>query len=385
MRFLRFGSLLALLGVLLAACAPNEVTADEIMQRMQKARENLQSAHAVADVTLDSPSQPDRSGSFTIEGWTKKTGQTDAAGKSIAKMHIKVLKASKADLAGTEFVNNGETIWLYNPKANKVITGKLSDLQNGAVGAQDPTAQMMQMQQMLQKLIDGSNVTIENRSEQVAGRDTWKVKLTPKPETQQQLQLGSLIDTNLWVDKQTDLPVKALIDAKDLGKVEATATTLDLNPNPPISDDVFTFTPPAGAQIVNAAELAKQARPQTTTLDEARKQVSFPVLAPASLPNGVQLDDVQILSMRGQTVVQNYSGALTFSLVQGKGGIPGEDRAPAGAQSKAVKVRGQDATLITGGGAEQGTLLRWNENGVTVVLAGTLSADDATKLAESLK
>jgi outer membrane lipoprotein-sorting protein len=381
MRLLRLGSLVALLGLLLAACAPGQVTADEIMKRMETARNNLKTAHAIADVSLSSP---DRDGSFSVEAWANKTDQTDAAGKPIAQLHAKVLQASEADLVGSEFVNDGVTFWLYNPKENKVITGKLSELQNGEVGAQDPTAQMMQLQAVLQQILDGSNVVIENQSEQVAGRDTWKVKLTPKPETQQQLQLGSVIDTNLWIDKQSDLPVKALIDAKDLGKVEATATTLDLNQ--PIDSSVFTFTPPAGAEVVNAAELIEKARPQTTTLDDARTQVSFPLLAPGNLPAGVQLDEVQVLPMRGETVIQNFSGAINFSLVQGKDGIPSQDRAPSGAQTKQVKVRGQNATLITGGaGAEQGALLRWQENGVTIVIAGTLNAEQATQIAESLK
>lgn len=380
MRMLRLGSLLAMIGLLLAACAPREVTADEIMRRMETARNNLQTAHVIADVSLTSP---ERSGNFSVEAWTKKTGQTDAAGKPIGKLRAKVLSAAEQDLIDTEFVSDGETFWLYTPKANKVITGKRSDLKPGQAGAADPAAQMMQMQEMLQQLIDGANVTIENQSEQIAGRDTWKIRLTPKPETQQQLQLGNVIDTTLWVDKQSDLPVKALLDAKDLGKLEATATTLDLNQT--IADDRFTFTPPAGAEVINAADIAKNARPQTITLDDARKAASFTVLAPATLPNGVQLDEVQQLNMRGETVIQNYSGAINFSLVQSKGGFPGAERQPAGAQMQQVQVRGQSASLITGNGAQQGTFLRWQESGVTIVIAGTLTPEEATAIAESLK
>ncbi|HEX6293221.1 MAG TPA: DUF2092 domain-containing protein [Herpetosiphonaceae bacterium] len=380
MRILRIGSLVGLLGLLLAACAPQEVTADEIMRRMEAARNNLKTAHVIADVSLTTP---ERNGSFTVEAWAEKTDQTDAAGKPIGKLHAKVLNASEQDVVGSEFVSDGDTFWLYHPKANKVITGKRSDLKQGQAGAADPAAQMLRMQEMLQQLIDGSNVTIENRSEQVAGRDTWKIRLTPKPETQQQLQLGNVIDTTLWVDKQSDLPVKALIDAKDLGRLEATATTLDLNQ--PIDGDHFSFTPPAGADVINAAEIAKKARPQATTLDEARTQASFPVLAPATLPDGVQLDEVQLLNMRGETVIQNYSGTINFSLVQGKGRFPGEGSMPDGAQTQQVTVRGQSATLITGGGAQQGTLLRWQEQGVTIVIAGTLTPDEASRIAESLK
>jgi outer membrane lipoprotein-sorting protein len=380
MRILRIGSLVTMLGLLLAACAPREVTADEIMRRMETARNNLQTAHTIANLSLTSP---DRSGTFSVEGWTKKTGQTDAAGKPITKSRAKVLSASEQNVVNTEFVSDGDTFWLYVPSANKVITGKRSEMKRGEIGTADPAAQMLRMQEMLQQLIDGSNVTIENRSEQVAGRNTWKIRLTPKPETQQQLQLGNVIDTTLWVDQRSDLPVKALIDAKDLGRLEATLTTLDLNQ--PIADDRFTFTPPTGAEVINAAEIAKKARPQTTSLDDARKQASFPVLAPETLPSGVQLDEVQLLNLRGETVIQNYSGAINFSLVQGKGGLPGDERQPTGAQTQQVQVRGQSATLITGGQDQQGTFLRWQENGVTLVIAGTLTPDQASQIAESLK
>jgi len=384
MRLFRFASLLMVFSLALAACAPGQLTAEQIMERMQAARDNLKAAHTVANIVMDSP---DRDGSFTVEAWAEKTNQTDAAGQPIAKLRAKVLSADSGedgpDLAGTEFVNDGETFWLYNPAENKVITGKLSELKNGAVGAQDPTAQMMRMQEVLQQIIDGANVSLEGE-EQVAERAAWKIKLTPKPETQQQLQIASVINTNLWIDQETDLPVKVLIEVSDIGSVEAAATKLELSDD--IADDVFAFTPPAGAEVINAAELVAKARPQVTTLDDARNQLSFDVLSPSSLPEGVQLDEVQILNMRGETLVQNFSGPVSFSLVQGKGDLPGLDQAPDGAQAQQVTVRGQQATLITsGGGSEQGALLRWQENGVTVVVAGTLSAEQVTAIAESLQ
>lgn len=381
MRLFRFASVLTLLALLLAACGAEQITAEEIMRRMQEARANLQSGHVVANVAINSP---ERDGTLTVEAWGKKTGQNDAAGEPIAKTRVEVKQASEPDLTGTVLVSDGTTFWLYNPKENKVVTGNRADLENKAGGAQDRVGQMMQLQEMLQRILDGSDVVIESQNEQVAGRAAWKVKLTPKPETQEQLQIGSVVETHLWVDQQSYLPVKAQIDAQDLGGAMAEATTLDLNGA--VDDSLFTFTPPAGAEVINAADLIKQATPETVTLDDARKQAGFPVLAPTDLPQGVTLDEVQVLNRGGKTVIQNYSGAVNFSLVQAQGGFPGDDRAPAGAKTTTVTVRGQQATLITGGGgANQGTLLRWQENGVTIVIAGTLSQDQATGIAASLK
>lgn len=381
MRFLRFASVVALLSLILTACQTEQVTAQEIMDRMKAARDKLQTVHVIADISLTSPEQ---SGTFTVEGWAKKTGQTNADGEPIAKTRLEVKQASEADLVGTIAVNDGETFYLYNPQENKVVTGKLSDFKGEGATGEDRAAQMLQLQEMLQRIIDGSDVAIENPSEQVAGKTTWRVKLTPKQETQESLGLGNLVVTTLWIDQASDVPVKAQIDASDLGNATAQATTLELDT--PIADEVFVFTPPADAEVIDAAELAKQARPQATTLEQARQQVDFAVLSPATLPDGVQLDGVQVLTQRGATVIQNFSGAVNFSLVQAQGGFPGDETAPAGAQSESVTVRGQTGTLITGGaGAQQGTLLRWQENGVTIVIAGTLSAEQATSLAEALQ
>jgi hypothetical protein len=75
-----------------------------------------------------------------------------------------------------------------------------------------------------------------------------------------------------------------------------------------------------------------------------------------------------------------------LSLVQSKArdGFDGR-AAPTGAQTQTVTVRGETGTLITGAGNDQGTLLRWQENGVTIIVAGTLNAEQAQKIAASLK
>ncbi|MBA3946273.1 MAG: DUF4367 domain-containing protein, partial [Herpetosiphonaceae bacterium] len=253
------------------------------------------------------------------------------------------------------------------------------------VGAQDPTAQLQRIQGMLQQILNGSNVTILSQNEPVAGRNAWKLKLTPKPETAQQMQLTSALETTLWVDQERSIPLKGLVNAADIGKLEGTVKTIELDKG--IAPSVFTFTPPAGAKIVDAAELAKQARPQTTTLADASKKASFKVMTPQPLPAGVKLDEVQSASTGGESVIQQYSGTTSFSVVQTKGQGRGfaQNDMPFGAKTENVTVHGQQATLITGTADQKGTLLRWQENGVTIIIAGTLSRDQALALAASLK
>lgn len=379
MRMLRWGIMLSLASLLLAACGA-QLTAEQIMDRMEQARANLQTAHVVADVAITAP---DENATVQVEGWTEKTGQTDANGEPVSRVRINVLSASEADLNGTQFVSDGTTFFVYNPAQNTVLTGNKSDLDRDEFGGQDPTMQMLQMQEMLQRLLDGSDVVVESQDEEVAGRTTWKIKLQPKAETQEELQLGSLITSYLWIDQATDLPVKALLEAGGQGTVEATATTLDVNQ--PVDAALFQFTPPAGAEVVNAADLADRFQPESTTLDGAKTEASFPVLEPAALPDGVQLEDVQVMQMQGEAVLQFYGGAANFTIVQSQGDAVGDQAAPAGADVQEVTVRGEQAELVTASGAEGGTVLRWSENGISFVIAGTLSADQATALAESLQ
>ena len=382
MRMLRFIAVVLFTSLLFAACSQGEqVTAEKIIEGMKQTRETTRDAHVVAELNTTGG---EGSGSFVVEIWTRKSDKRDAAGKELVQTRAKVLEAKKDDLVGSEFVSDGETIWLYNPKENKVITGKLQDLKQGDVGTQDPTAQMMRMQEQLQKLLDGSDVEILSDNETVAGLPAWKVQLTPKAETTEQLQLSSVVNVTLWVGKDRYLPLKANIDADPMGTLDGVVREIKINEG--VDGDQFTFTPPAGAEIVDAAELAKQARPQTTTLQDARANASFAVLSPEPLPQGIKLDEVQVLSMGGETVIQNYSGTVSFSLVQSKAGDGFDDRgAPTGAQTQTVTVRGETGTLITGAGNDQGTLLRWQENGVTIIVAGTLNAEQAQKIAASLK
>lgn len=383
MRFFRLTFTTILVALLLAACASGEkVTAQQIMDGLKQTRENTHDAHA--KVVVSTTGTGDKDGNFTIELWLNKATATNAAGKALTQSHIKVLEASQPDLVGSELVNDGSTVWLYNPKQNKVITGKLSELQQGSVGAQDPTAQMMRMQSQLQQILDDSNVNIVANNDPVAGLDAWQVKLTPTTEAKDQLQIGSIVDTQLWVSHDRYIPLKVIVDAGDLGKIQAAVQEIQLDKG--VSAAQFTFTPPAGAQVENAADLVKQAKPQTTTLDKARAATSFPLLVPATLPNGVSLQQVQTVSLGGESVIQNYDGAIDFSLVQTKGnGAFGQNDLPRGAKTQTVTVRGQEGTLVKGSGNEQGTLLRWQEHGVTIIIAGTLTAEQAQTIATSLK
>jgi outer membrane lipoprotein-sorting protein len=375
--YLRSLALLLVAALVLAACGAQQLTAEEIVQRMEATRAATNDAHAT--VALDFTSDQ-RSGTMEVEVWLEKTGQVDEAGQAISKTRAEVKQAAEADLVGTLLVNDGTTFWLYSPKDNRVLTGARSDLPRGAgAAAGGPTTQVLL--DIVSRGMEAFDVELLGQ-EQVAGVNAHKLKLTPKTDTQQQLQLDGIVEVSMWVDEARALPLKVAIDASDMGKGTLEARALETNTG--LADELFTYTPPAGAEVVQVADLMARMSPQSLTLDEARARVTFALLTPATLPDGTTLTEVQLVGEH--TVIQNYTGgAVSFSVVQSSEDVGCDRQPPAGSAVQQISVRGQPATLITGSGTEQGSLLRWQENGVRFVIAGTLAAADAQQVAESLR
>ncbi|GAC1645398.1 MAG: hypothetical protein NVS4B8_16820 [Herpetosiphon sp.] len=382
MHVMRWFAVVPLVALTLSACSQKTARADDIMKRVQATRAATKDAHAKLDVSMTGGRQ---NGHYVLETWMAHTGKTDPTGQPISASRFKVLESSNTDMQGSEIINDGTTMWVFDPKRNQAIRGNLADMQSGGVSPQDPTAQLQRMQGMLQRILDGSNVQIINSAEKISGHDTWKLKLTPKPETVQQMQFTSNLDVTMWVDQKRDIPLKGIVNAAEIGTLEGTVQSIDLDKG--VDPAIFQFTPGADTKIVDAAELAKKARPQTTTLDQARTAVSFKILNPQPLPDGVKMDEVQTAAMGGESVIEQFSGAFSFSLVQTKGqgrGFGATDT-PFGSKSESVTVRGQQGTLITGTTDQKGTLLRWQEQGVTIVIAGPLTRDEAMLVAARLQ
>ncbi len=369
--------LIALMGVLaLAACSAALPTAEEIVAKMQAARAATTSAHAT--VALDFTT-PDRTGQIVVEGWSEQTGTTDAAGHPIARMRAEVRTTSEKSLEGLVAVSDGTTFWLYNQAENTVVTGATSQMK--AAVAATPAGAATMLTDMVAKGLDAVNLEVLG-SEQIAGKTTWKVKVTPKPETSAKLNLASVIEGTLWVDTELALPLKLTLNASDLGSGSLVVQSIETNQ--PIDAARFTFTPPTGAKIVQAADLAAKLKPPTaTSLAEARTAVSFTLREPSYLPAGLALVDVRVVGT--STVILNYGGASgNVSVVQSNEDV-GRDRVPPdGSQTSQVTVNGLPATLITGGDGTS-SLLRWQDGGVRYVIAGPLTGAEALKVAEGLK
>ena len=374
-RILTFLTLILAGTLVLAACGQQPITAEEIVARMEAARAEMQDVHATVTMSFVTNERNGR----IVETWMKQGETAESDEPHFNKLRALVLEADEPEMVGSEFVSDGETFWLYSPAEQKAITGNAAEMKENAPN--DPAGMTRTLQEIIQEGLDAVDIEVLGE-EQIAGRNTWKLKLTPKEDTARELQLADVVEATMWVDEVQALPLKMDVDASDAGRFSIEVNSIETNTD--LADDRFTFTPPAGTEVVQAAELIAQMQPRTATLEEARAAVDFPVLAPTFLPANASLIELRLLG--DETVIQNFAGdSVSFSLVQSTSEI-GDDRfPPPGSMVAEITVRGQPATLITGSGEEQGSLLRWEENGVRIIIAGTLSADDTIAVAESLQ
>lgn len=370
--------LLLISTLVVSACgqAQTTISAEEIMQRMEAARDAMQDIRATVAFDFTSP---EKSGSMLMETWLKKTDQTDEQDRPINMVRIEVREASEAQLQDARFVSDGETFWVYHPDENRVLTGTREDLAEQPMT--DAAGAARTFEDMLQRGLDAFDIEVLGE-EQIAGQNTWKLRLTPASDTQQQLQLDRVVQVTMWVDEELALPLRIDVNASDMGQALFEVRSLDMDSG--LSADLFTFTVPEGAEVVDVAELAAQMRPRSLSLEEAAAEVDFVLLSPADLPLDATLVDVQVIG--DKMVIQNYVGSqVTFSIVQSSDEMGAERQPPIGSEVRTITVREQEATLITSGDDQPGSLLRWIEDDVRIIVAGTLSADDAVRVAEALQ
>lgn len=211
---------------------------------------------------------------------------------------------------GTEGEDTASTenhIWYQAPnkerietrtKSNKLITsihdgkwGWSYDTEANIVRLFDPTASWRtyssmdgeELQDLLKNTSEGYEVQMLDH-EQVAGRPTYVLQLTPKVQTS--IALASMPNAKrLWVDRATYMILKyeEHDDDFNLGR-SWTYTSFKLNPH--LDPSLFTFTVPEGAQIIDMlgdeGPTGRQVREQWQAV---ARHVNFPLFMFVSLPD----------------------------------------------------------------------------------------------------
>jgi hypothetical protein len=272
-------------------------------------------------------------------------------------------------------VTDGQQAWFYDPARNTVEVGNAGEMELPL-----PQEMLTSMQGVIQQVLDASNVQLVGE-ESVAGHDTYKLTVSPKESSNQQLFPGNGIAT-VWVDQERWITLKATYEASSLGQGTIEVLSYELNPGVP--DSRFHLEVPEGATVVDV----QAEQPVPLTLDEARAQTTaegYSLLVPGYVPEGATL--IEVFKTGGAIILRyDHSPKVSFTVMQGYELPQGYELSHLSlmGEPKETTVRGQQATVIANE-ASGNTFLYWTENGVAMAVAGSISLEDALKIAESLQ
>ena len=347
-------SLLAAAVLLLAGCQQSP-TAEEIVAKMQEVEASTEDVHAVVQFDVR---EGDKTESAVVEVWEK----------SPDKIRVEVLEADSSEVsAGAIAVSDGAQVWIYDPTENEVLTGDA-----GAIGPDDAPANPRDLVRSVDEGLDWVQEHADAKlvgKEDVAGVATYVLEFTPKEDVEQPLPVTG--SAKMWVDQKRWVALRAEFVVEGVAEGKMLVRSFELNTG--IDDTRFQFEVPEGAQVI----AIDQKKPTHLTLDEAVAEADF-LLVPSYVPEGVTLIDVFKLQ-EGYVFYYDHS-ETTFTVIQGP--FPMGREIP-GAKSE-VTVRGQPATLIADE-ARGNALLTWEEDGITIAIAGRIDKDEIVKVAESLE
>lgn len=341
-------------------------------QLLAKVGQNLTTAktlHGIFDLTISGPTF---SGMVNEEIWNAAPN----------KVRTVVLQSSLVQMAaGSITVSDGKQLWEYDPTKNVVYTGPVSATATSNSG---PTGggQSQLFFNLVRSIFSRSAATLVSSSATVNGHSADDLHVTPSNST---LNGGTgtgfgnfSYDGDIYIDKTTNLPLRANLNIQGIGQIRLNFPMLTLNQ--PIAASTFTFTPPAGAKVQplpqsNGTPGAGSGSGDMLTLAQAQQQAGYHLLSIPASQTDYELEGVTVLGATGsQLFTLNYiKGNQSFTITEGKSlaNLPNS-----GGQS--VTVRGVTGSLATTGGS---STLAWTENGIGIRIAGNISGSQAQTIA----
>ncbi|GCE26703.1 hypothetical protein KDA_21870 [Dictyobacter alpinus] len=347
-----------------AISGPGQQTLDTMAQKLN----NAKTLHGIFKLTSSSQAF---NGNVETELW--KT----APDKS--RSEVKQSTFSQVS-TGSVSVSDGQQIWQYDPAKKIVYTGKVShdantpDQQNQGI-AGSGGGQNQSLLNIIQSIFDNSIGTLRSSSVTVDGHNTSDVHVVPRSNGDSGTASNFNYKGEIYIDNQTQLPVKVDLDISSLGKITVTIPKLDVNPA--IDNKLYTFTPPAGTKTRPLEEASGNQNTGKLTLAQAQKQAGYHLLSIPGQEGEYTLQGVAALGTPGlQTYTLNYmKGNTAFTIAEGK---PLADLPARGNQTS---LRGTNGTSSSNNGQ---TTLSWTEKGVGYRITGAITADQALEIAKLL-
>jgi outer membrane lipoprotein carrier protein len=190
----------------------------DLLARAESTYDGLSSMRARFDQTIE----------ITLLG-RKRSGSGDWYQKGRGRF-----KMDFTDPEGDVIVADGSTLWLYYPSTHP------GQVIRSTIDANATGAGMVDLQgRIFEEAAEAYEAVLEGRRD-VEGHDTWLVSLTPRAESPYR-------NVRVWIDIETLLVRRFEITEEN--ETLRTVVLRDLQPDAPIEDDVFSFTPPAGTDV----------------------------------------------------------------------------------------------------------------------------------------
>jgi outer membrane lipoprotein-sorting protein len=359
------------LAALVSAFVAMQPSAKDILTQTLETSKTIENGHAIVNFSVESPEEK----AFgTVEVWGVHGEDGPGA------FRLEVLETDKEEAVGAVIVSDGETVWVYLPAKNTVLTGTAEEAK-AMMKEKQPMREEFDMEEFdrpenvdeaVDKLLEYFEAQ-RTGSDTIADSDVYALELKPIPEQMpaEYTAVGGLV--NLWIDKNRNLPLATAYTGGSMGEVRVTALEIEVNQG--VDEALFTFEIPDGAEVKGFADM----KPELLTLDEAAASAEFEVLTPDVVPDSATLIDV--LNVKGM-IVQQYTlpDGGSFSIAQGQ---TDEAKKPF-TEEQAVEVRGVAGSLFASEENDK-VLLTWSEGEVSFYIAGNLTAEQALAIAESLK
>lgn len=351
-----YGVLVLLLissAIFVTGCTDDELDVKQIAEKMQQKQDSIEDYSYTMYMTMEF-------------GGQKMETEADMMYKKPNK--LKTVQTQPAEMAGSVTVSDGETMWLYDAQQNTVMIMELSET---------PEQNDLDYLQLIEMMMNESDFSLAG-IEEVDGRTTYAIDMSPKDESD---DLGMLGDMKVWVDKETWMPLK--MDMKDAdGNPMISVEYRNFQTNTGISDDEFQFEVPEGAKVqtINMGEVLM---PQAMTLEEAGEEATFDILVPSYLPDGYEFDNAMVIQGFVETVSLTYkNGDERLGISE----IVFEDE-PQTSQimdsAEVVSINDVEGKLVTI--YDDYKMLQWEIGNIQLTLSGSLDKEELIQIAESMQ
>lgn len=326
-----------------------------IVYAMEQAFQNVKAYHGTLEIAQTN-AEGKQSVQAKVEVWADKNGH----------YYLKELDGSQAGLIT---VNNGQKKWQIRPGLGQV---------NVFSAYSDPYRFTFELGQEIKDAKSAVSTKVIGE-EEVSGRTATVLEVTP--------QGGAAY--KLWIDKETNLPLKRQSAMQNALQYTIAYTSIDFSDS--IPSELMAYKLPAGYR-----EVSVNAEQLVNNLDEAKEIVGFTPKTPENIPAGYMNDGIAV-DLSARVVKLYYTDNDKQSRVvylQGKaaGEFKPDSRAALGKIGDSVAEFQSpiqaDSGILAGGGLYAGitglTSIRWQADGYEYAVLGDINAEGLSAFAKEI-